>query len=310
MQLAFVLFLLLSAFLVKPEFFNGIVTGKQYGLELAVAGIAVFMIFTLPFTKVMRISWVDAGIMIFSLWYLLGEIIKGFPYYSPENTVFIIVLYGATYLFIRQSSGKPVFAWGVICIWLAVILVQALMGLMQLHGKAASHHYLFNITGTFHNPGPFAGFVISALPLALGIVLALQPVGYLGTKDRNLKWWKWQVKLHDNTFYLQKAMILLCCGVIIALLLVIPAARSRAAWIAGAAGCAYLVLKHPGIAGYRDKITGLFSRISFFPRLMVITFALILLLPAGMGLYLMKQGSASAIIPLEGKVFLILHLNR
>ena len=293
LRLTLVVFLFLSVFLVKPELVNGIVTGKQYGLELAVAGIAVFMIFTLPFTKVMRISWVDAGIMIFSLWYLLGEIIKGFPYYSPENTVFIIVLYRAIYLFIRQSSYKPEFIWGVTCIWLAMILVQTLMGLMQLHGGIPSNHYLFNITGTFHNPGPFAGYIVSALPLALGVMLALKQVGYSGKKDRNLKLWTWQVKLHDNAFYLQKAMILLCYGVIIALILVIPAARSRAAWLAGAAGCTYLLLRHPAIAGYRKKVIGLFSRISFFPRLIVITLAFVLLLPAGMGLYLMKQGSAS-----------------
>ena len=109
LRLTLVLLLFLSAFQVKPEFFNGMVTGKQYGLELVVACIAVFMIFTLPFTKTMRISRVDAGIIVFSLWYLLGEIIIGFLYYSPENTVFIITLYGANYLFIRQSSGKPVF---------------------------------------------------------------------------------------------------------------------------------------------------------------------------------------------------------
>jgi O-antigen polymerase len=270
LQLTIVLFLFLSAFLVKPEFFNGIVTGKQYGLELAALCMAGYLIFFLPFRKSIRVTRVDTGIIILCLWYLLGEIINGFPFISVEHAVFSIGLWMSIYLFTRQSSGKPVFVWGVICIWLAMILVQALMGLMQLHGKAASHHYLFNITGTFHNPGPFAGFIISALPLALGVILALQQVGYSGTKDRNLKLWKWQVKLHDNAFYLQKAIIFLCYGVIILLMLVIPAARSRAAWMAGLAGSAYLLLKHPAIAGYRDKVIGLFSRMSFFPRLMVI----------------------------------------
>ncbi|TVR83363.1 MAG: hypothetical protein EA412_00930 [Chitinophagaceae bacterium] len=185
------------------------------------------------------------------------------------------------------------FIWEVTCIWLVMILVQALMGLMQLHDKAASHHFLFNITGTFHNPGPFAGFIVSALPLALGVMLAIKQDGYFGKGNRYLKVWKWQVKLHDNVFYLQKAMIFLCYGVIISLLLVIPAARSRAAWVAGLAGCVYVLWKHPGFADYHDKLTGIFNRMSFFPRLTVITLAFILLLPAGMNMYLMKQGSAS-----------------
>jgi O-antigen polymerase len=204
LRLTLVLFLFLSAFLVKPEFFNAIVTGKQHGLELGVAGIAVFMIFTLPFTKAMRISRVDAGIMIFSLWYLLGEAINGYPFISVEHAVFSIGLWLTIYLFTRQSSSKPEFIWGVTCIWLAMILLQALTGLMQLHGRTASHHYLFNITGTFHNPGPFAGYIVSALPLALGVMLALQQVGYSGTKDRKLKLWKWQVKLHDMLFTFKK----------------------------------------------------------------------------------------------------------
>jgi O-antigen polymerase len=56
------------------------------------------------------------------------------------------------------------------------------MGFLQLHGRTASNHFLFNITGTFHNPGPFAGFVVSALPLALGVMLSLTRFGYSGKK--------------------------------------------------------------------------------------------------------------------------------
>jgi O-antigen polymerase len=292
LQLAFVLVLFSSVFLVKTEFFNGIVTGKQYGLELGVTGIAVYLIFMLPFKKAHRISLVDAGVLVFCTWFLLNELITGFTYISFEHAVFITCLWLAIYIFIRQSSSKP-YAWGVISIWLAIVLVQSLMGLMQLHGKTTSFHSLFNITGTFHNPGPFAGFVISALPLALGVILGLQQYDYSGKKYRYLKLWKLPIKVYDNAFYQQKTIMCLCYGVIIALLLVIPAARSRAAWIAGLAGCAYVLWRHPGLAGYRYKITGFFKKMSLFPRIAVITLSLSLLLSAGAGLYLMKQGSAS-----------------
>jgi O-antigen polymerase len=164
---------------------------------------------------------------------------------------------------------------------------------MQLHGRTASHHYLFNITGTFHNPGPFAGYIISALPLALGVILALKQFDIPGTGNRSFRILGWQLSLKEWEFYLQKAMIFLCYGVIITLMLVIPAARSRAAWVAGLAGCAYVLWKHPGIVDYRAKVIGILKRMSFFPRLTVIIFVFILLVPAGIGLYLMKQGSAS-----------------
>jgi O-antigen polymerase len=105
--------------------------------------------------------------------------------------------------------------------------------------------------------------------------------------------WKWPVTLHDNAFYLQRAVIYLCYGVITALLLVIPAAQSRAAWIAGLAGCTYVLWKHPGFVGYRFKVTVFFKRTPLFHRLMVIGLAFIVLLSAVTGLYFMKQGSAS-----------------
>lgn len=293
LQLAFVLLMFSSVFLVKPEFFNGIVTGKQYGLEVVVAGIAIYLLFTLPFTKVIKISLVDAGILIFCLWYLFNELITGFSYIPFEHAAFITYLWLTIYLFIRLSSFKSEFIWGAACIWLAIVLVQALIGLMQLHGRTASNHYLFNITGSFHNPGPFAGFIVSALPLAQGVMLATKVVNYSCKAKRYLKAWKWQLRLHDNAFYLQKAVICLCYGVIIALLLVIPATQSRAAWVAGLAGCLYVSWKHPGLAGYRARVTGIFKRIPLFSRLAVITLALILLLSAGAGMYFMKQASAS-----------------
>lgn len=220
-------------------------------------------------------------------------VITGFSYIPFEHAAFIIFLWLTIYLFIRLSSFKPEFIWGVACIWLAIVLVQASMGLMQLHGRTASNHYLFNITGSFHNPGPFAGFIVSALPLALGVMLALKQDGYSGKLIRYLKAWKWRFKLHDNTFYLQKAVIYLCYGVIIALLLIIPAAQSRAAWIAGLAGCSYVLWKHPSLAGYHAQATGIFNRIPLLSRLTVIALALIMLLSAGTGMYFMKQGSAS-----------------
>jgi hypothetical protein len=118
LQLTLIIILFLSTFLVKPEFFNGIVTGKQYALELAVACVVVYLIFFLPFRKSIRVTRVDTGIIILCFWYLLGEIITGFPFISVEHAVFSIVLYGAIYLFTRQSSSKPEFIWGVTCIWL------------------------------------------------------------------------------------------------------------------------------------------------------------------------------------------------
>ena len=44
LQLSLVVWLFSTAMLVKPELFNGIVTGKQYGLELAAVCVAGYLI--------------------------------------------------------------------------------------------------------------------------------------------------------------------------------------------------------------------------------------------------------------------------
>ncbi|MDE6349086.1 MAG: hypothetical protein K2L60_10685, partial [Bacteroides sp.] len=45
--------------------------------------------------------------------------------------------------------------------------VQALLGLLQLYGYAASHHSLYAMTGSFFNPGPYSGYLAMALPVCL-----------------------------------------------------------------------------------------------------------------------------------------------
>src|SRR5690554_2450369 len=105
---------------------------------------------------------------------------------------------------------------------------------MQLYGFSPSHHALFDITGTFHNPGPFSGFVASALPMALGIiafpVLVMDASKTITTRHPVLL----------AVFIRALAWIIL-----IAAALVLLSAQSRAAWIAGMVGCLFVLASHP-----------------------------------------------------------------
>ena len=46
-------------------------------------------------------------------------------------------------------------------------LVEAVWGLQQLYGFKPSQHALFKFTGSFFNPGPYAGYLAVVFPLAL-----------------------------------------------------------------------------------------------------------------------------------------------
>ena len=46
---------------------------------------------------------------------------------------------------------------------------QAVYGNLQLYGIYPSYHNLFKLTGSFFNPGPYSGYLVSVLPVAVGL---------------------------------------------------------------------------------------------------------------------------------------------
>jgi len=50
-------------------------------------------------------------------------------------------------------------------------MIQAIYGCLQLYGVYPSEHHLFKITGSFFNPGPYAGYLSIIFSMALAIYL-------------------------------------------------------------------------------------------------------------------------------------------
>lgn len=94
--------------------------------------------------------------------------------------------------------------------------VEVLWGYAQLYGVLSSKHSLFVTTGSFFNPGPFAGFLAMALPLCVFCGLRLRC---------NRKVWG-----------------CLCLVFAVLIIGILPATRSRAAWIAGIIGLVYIAM--------------------------------------------------------------------
>ncbi len=208
-------------------------------------------------------------------------------------------------MFIRQISEKPLFGWGVAIIWLVVVLLQSALGLMQLYGLESSYHGLFNITGTFHNPGPFSGFVVSGLPIALGII------GYAEFKGENmetkrsevppkrkntephreicLKWLKINIPCSSIIIY---SILALAWITLVAILLVLPPAQSRAAWIAGIAGSLFVLASHPSMLSLKASVKKKFLTLKRPLRFLILIVVLSSIAAVGFGLYSMKKGSA------------------
>ncbi len=106
--------------------------------------------------------------------------------------------------------------------------IEAVWGMRQLYGFAASGHSRYALTGSFFNPGPYAGYLAMILPVCL--------YHYMRVPDE----WRYLCKsLKIERIVTAVAGILILC--------VLPSTMSRSAWIAAAISCVWVTYMH------RDK---------------------------------------------------------
>lgn len=242
LHLLMVAAMLLTSFIVTRGFFNDLVTAKQYGLEIACLGAVLLLAVVYLTRRAITFTGVDLAIALFACWYIASELLAGAHFIPLKKLFFNISLWGFVYLFARQLGGSHLLTWGVAISWLVISLLQSGLGLLQLHGFENSWHALFSITGTFHNPGPYSGFVVSGLPLALCVVLIVSgcrgdvsptPGNCLTPANRVSFYRKWltgRLSMLANPLFL---ILVLAWATIIALMLVLPPGGSRGAWVAG-----------------------------------------------------------------------------
>lgn len=241
-----------------------------------------------------------------------GIVLKN-PYLTFFASSYPLILFLTVYWTLRSIRSRQMLLWGIACAIMIVAVAQAFLGLMQLYSFEASHHGLFAITGSFHNPGPFSGFVVCALPIALSVssqqlsekefkVLSSRfKVGEKLFSTSNLEQSpikKFRVSRLELRYglglgfgYLIKVLGWLT---LVLILLVLTPAQSRAAWIAGVVGCSYVLANHPKVKDFRKKLRTSFLAVRKPLRIIILSLAIAILIAAAYGLYTMKKGSADA----------------
>lgn len=249
-------------------------------------------------------------LLTWCLYVIQNNYLRGVPY-SLRLLEFcgLIVLY----LAVRQIH-RNYFSW----LYVALILggvIQAVYGNLQLWGYYPSHHGLFKLTGSFFNPGPYAGYLAAVFPIALGHYLFDIPVSvptqhpifvklscYCIHIKAFLKKVPFPTHFFDNNssgeptpgkqlqapgytnYFFLKYLALTS---IVCMCLVLPASRSRAAWLAVAVSSIYLLSirfqLYSKTKTYFDTHT---------KKLFLLAFFVVLVAIAGAGLYQMKKGSA------------------
>lgn len=169
----------------------------------------------------LTVKWTDLLLLVLLAYIFINR------YYIQPHSGFSIryqELCGLAMLYLVMKTGKPTTFYYLIICSVFGALFQSLYGQLQLIGLSPSHHSLFNITGGFFNPGPYAGFLASAFPAALGLVLYQAELSFFFS---NL----WGSRLIKNTASIG----------LIAMLLILPSTQSRGAWLAISISSIYLL---------------------------------------------------------------------
>lgn len=172
--------------------------------------------------------------------------------------------------FMGKESRKnalcfPQFA---VCVSWALLfggLVEAVWGLRQLYGFSVSGHSRYALTGSFFNPGPYAGYLAMVLPICLHLY--------------------WHVRDGKTIFRKMEYAVVVVAGFLI--LCVLPATMSRSAWMAAAISCAWVAYMHRD----KEKWRTLWQR--YKKRYLLWgTGALFVVILGGAGAFILKPDSA------------------
>lgn len=302
-------------------------SGKSFGLLGGMLGyvVVVLIIAALKRENVrIRLTVVDVLLAVYSLLVIVS-------YWRHPTEPLHVLCFGALvvfYLGVRAVNRK----YQLLLLFAVAIsgTFQAIYGNLQLWGYYPSNHGIFRMTGSFFNPGPFAGYLAAILPISLGLYLtslnvrifdrfsnseASNPSNLFSnpsnseasnnqtTKSSNLLN---KIPVITRYFYnnsqggdtpekqaerishtLDTMIHLLLLISILAMCLVLPASRSRAAWLAAVASAGYLLwVKYLPLSHLREWVN------TTAKRFLLVFALIILLISTGAGLYYFKKDSA------------------
>jgi O-antigen ligase len=264
---------LCTVFAVSRNLANGAVSGKYFWFYLSLALISVAVIISFAANrKKIAFSVTDALTGLFCISGLIITSLRGDGVSVNKSVLLLLVLILYFYFRIFAAQRKRnMFILSTVFILTG--FVEAVWGLRQLYGFTSSQHSLFRTTGSFFNPGPYAGYLAMIMPLAFYSLL------------NDYRIFKSRFRYIYIPFYIRWSISLLSFS---SILTVLPSTMSRAAWIAATAGCLvtgilYLI---------RSRKLKTYVR-RFRKRIPLILSGAVVLLAIGItGIYRLKKDSA------------------
>jgi len=261
-----------SVFIVSKDLANGVVAGKYFWFYLSIGLISITTPLSLIINrKNITFSIIDLLILAFCI---SAFAVTFYHNNTVSNRSVLLLLVSVLYFYFKVALAQ--YKWGVFILtafFMLTGLVEAIWGLRQLYDLTPSQHNLFKTTGSFFNPGPYAGYLAIVMPL----------VFYYMLNDYRI----FKHKIHSVyiPFYIRWAIAAFS---FISITLVLPATMSRASWIATAIGCLIATLF------YSLKSKNLQKYIKHFGKKQILSLSvlLILLTVCLAGAYYLKKDSA------------------
>jgi hypothetical protein len=225
-------FLVLSTvFVIAPELENGTVSGKYFWFYLSMIAVAAVPagIFLLSKNhKPLRMNGADGLILLYGLVTLLSSyVLNHSEAVTKHRLLLLIILLYFCFKTLFHSNRQSLYL--LVLFFLVTGVIESLWGLRQLYGFEHSQHARFRLTGSFFNPGPYACYVAMILPCAFYYTLRHRACLRVGFKFRYaFLYLRWGIALPAW----------------VGALLVLPASMSRASWLAGLGGCAWVGVQY------------------------------------------------------------------
>lgn len=242
-----------------------------------------------------RLTIIDIVLAIYIL-YVVGYNIINAEEFGVSDRFYELIGLSVFYLIIRRQKKN---SYNIL--FLAFIISgvgQAIYGNLQLFSIFPSNNEAFKITGGFFNPGPYAGYLAVVFPIALIVYFYNKDFSFLSinggfrktslgplVEHPSIGWLLnllKKVKITESQFFKYISIV-----AIISILLILPATRSRAAWLA-------LIISSAFILADKYNVRRLLrtSLDTAFKKAALIVATVILVTVTFSGLYIMKKGSA------------------
>jgi tetratricopeptide (TPR) repeat protein len=254
---------------------NGVVSAKYFWFYASM-GLMIPVAFMLQPIKHWHVS--DGFVLLLGVSILVVAFLSGAPL-ARTKLILLILLVLLYFLTRRLLTTLPAAESLISFCLITTALAECVLGLRQLYGFTPSNHVLFKLTGTFFNPGPYSGYIGMIFPLALYQALQFfTRMPTIRTISRSLL----KPRVWFPYLFWGVSMV-----TVVASLLVIPAAMSRAAWTGVTVGSCVVLLVH---APFRNFIKGYINTVR--KKIIVVSLILVIIGGAGVGIYALKPGSA------------------